>query len=66
MAKQAPYLTVGAVAKHFGCCPWQVRRLFERRILPPATRMGAYRVVPSRDLPAIRRALQEAGYLPRT
>jgi hypothetical protein len=52
------------VAQHFGCPGWQVRRLFERGILPPAPRVGAYRVIPQQDLPAVERALRAAGYLP--
>jgi DNA-binding transcriptional MerR regulator len=58
-------LTIGAVAEHFGVSPWQVRRLFERGMLLPAARVGAYRVVESSDLPEIKKALQNAGYLPR-
>jgi DNA-binding transcriptional MerR regulator len=58
-------LTIGAVAKHFGVSPWQVRRLFERGMLPPAARVGAYRVVEAADLPNIEESLRKAGYLPR-
>jgi len=57
-------LTLGAVARHFGVEVWQVRRLFERGLLPPAERLGAYRVVPARDLAKVERALRQAGYLP--
>ena len=58
-------VTNGAVADHFGVVPWQVRRLFERGMLPPAARIGAYRVVDSSDLPDNEKALREAGYWPR-
>jgi DNA-binding transcriptional MerR regulator len=58
-------LTIGAVADHFGVAPWQVRRLFERGMLPPAARVGAYRVVDPSDLPKIEGALREAGYWPQ-
>jgi DNA-binding transcriptional MerR regulator len=51
------------VAEHFGVPPWQVRRLFERGILPPATRVGPYRVIDPPDLPKVEVALREAGYL---
>jgi DNA-binding transcriptional MerR regulator len=61
---QAPSYTTGALARHFGCEPWQIRRLFERGLLPPAQRVGAYRVIPASELPAVERALQTAGYLP--
>jgi hypothetical protein len=59
-------LTLGAVATRYaryGVQPWQVRRLFERGLLPPAPRVGAYRVVAVVDLPLVEEALREAGYL---
>jgi DNA-binding transcriptional MerR regulator len=56
-------LTIGAVARHFGCPAWCVRRLFERGLLPPAPRVGAYRVITAGDLPLVERALRAAGYL---
>jgi hypothetical protein len=51
-----PFHTVGAAARRYGCRPWQVRRLFERGLLPPAPRVGAYRVFATADLPHIERA----------
>jgi len=63
---QSNYLTIGSVAQLFGCSPWQVRRLFERGALPPAPRIGAYRVIARDDLPKVERALRKAGYLPGT
>jgi DNA-binding transcriptional MerR regulator len=60
-----PPLTIGAVAQRVGCRPWQIRRLFERGLLPEPPRVGAYRVVPVADLPKIIDALREAGYLPK-
>jgi DNA-binding transcriptional MerR regulator len=56
-------LTIGALARHFNCPAWQVRRLFERGFLPPATRVCPYRVVSASDLPTVKLALQDAGYL---
>jgi DNA-binding transcriptional MerR regulator len=56
--------TLGDVARHFGVEVWQVRRLYERGILPPAARVGLYRVVTTDDLPIVERALRSAGYLP--
>jgi DNA-binding transcriptional MerR regulator len=55
--------TVGSVAARFGVRPWQIRRLFERGLLPPAQRLGAYRVVTEADIPNVEAALREAGYL---
>jgi DNA-binding transcriptional MerR regulator len=57
--------TVGAVARRYGCAAWQIRRLFERGLLPPAPRVGAYRVFAAGDLPRVEAALRRAGYLPR-
>jgi DNA-binding transcriptional MerR regulator len=62
---ESPCLTVGAVARRFGCQPWQIRRLFERGLLPQAPRVGAYRVISLTDLPRVEEALRRAGYLPQ-
>lgn len=56
-------LTIGQIARHFRCLPWQVRRVFERGLLPEPQRVGAYRVVGAEDLPLIEKALRQAGYL---
>ncbi len=57
-------MTLGDVARHVGCRPWQVRRLYERGLLPEPPRVGPYRVVHPRDLAAVTAALHDAGYLP--
>jgi DNA-binding transcriptional MerR regulator len=59
-------LTIGAVAQRYGVPSWQIRRLFERGFLPPAARVGTYRVISLSDLPRVEKALREAGYLPDT
>jgi DNA-binding transcriptional MerR regulator len=56
-------LTIGAAAGRFGVAAWQVRRLYERGILPPAERIGPYRVIDPADLPEVEAALRRAGYL---
>lgn len=56
-------LTVGSAAQRLGVAPWQVRRLFERGLLPPAARVGAYRVIRVDDLAGVECALRQAGYL---
>jgi len=56
-------LTIGAVADQFDVPAWQVRRLYERGLLPPADRLGPYRVIDHADLPKIEAALRKAGYL---
>jgi hypothetical protein len=57
-------LTTGDVARHFGCQVWQVRRLFERHLLPRGPKFGAYYLIPAEDLPRVEAALRAAGYLP--
>ena len=56
-------LTLGAVAKLYGVRLWQVRRLYERGILPEPERVARYRVVPRDDLPRIEATLRACGYL---
>jgi DNA-binding transcriptional MerR regulator len=63
---KSPYLTIGSVARHFGCPAWKVRRLFERGLLPPALRVGPYRVIAREDLARIETALRQTGYLARS
>lgn len=55
--------TLGTLARRYGCSVWQLRRIFERGLLPPAARVGAYRVVAEADLPKVEAALRAAGYL---
>jgi hypothetical protein len=62
--KTLPFLTIGDVAKHFGCEAWKVRRVYERGLLPPAARVGAYRVIFPAELPLVEAALRKLGYLP--
>ena len=38
-------MSTGELARHFCCAAWQVRRLYERGLLPPAKRIGRYRYV---------------------
>jgi hypothetical protein len=52
------------LARRYGCPAWRVRRLFERGLLPPAPRVGAYRVIAVGDLPLVEQALRAADYLP--
>ncbi len=59
----APRLTTGDVARHFGVPRWAVRRLYESGQLPPAERLGRYRVIRKIDLPTIEAALVAAGHL---
>ena len=63
MSSDVPSLTLGVVAARYGVKLWQVRRLYERHLLPQAARCGRYRVVAESDLHSIRAALVAAGYL---
>jgi DNA-binding transcriptional MerR regulator len=56
-------LTIGAASDQLGVAAWKVRRLYERGILPPAERIGCYRVIDADDIPKVRAALRQAGYL---
>jgi len=58
------YLQLGDVAARLGCREWQLRRLFERGLVPEPARAGRGRVFTEADLPALRSALVNAGYLP--
>jgi hypothetical protein len=65
MQTTTPYLTLGQVARHFGCQLWQVRRVFERGLLEEPARVGAFRVIAREELHRLERALREGGYLPQ-
>jgi hypothetical protein len=54
---------LGPVARHFGVPTWQLRRCYERELLPPARRVGPYRTVTREELPAVREVLARAGHL---
>lgn len=61
-----PYLTLGALAKRFpGLQVWQIRRLYERGILPEPPRIAGLRIIPIDDVPKTVVALKNAGYLSR-
>jgi DNA-binding transcriptional MerR regulator len=57
-------LTIGEVAKRFGCQAWQVRRVITRGLLAEPSRVGVYRVFFAEQLPDIEAALRQGGYLP--
>lgn len=56
-------MTVGDLARHFGCEQQHVRRLFTRGVLPEPHRAGPYRLIPVSDMPKVEAALREAGYI---
>lgn len=58
-----PFVTLGTAAKSLGVRAWQLRRIFERGLMPEPPRVGAYRVIAVADLPRLKAALQDAGYL---
>jgi hypothetical protein len=56
--------TTGELARMWGAHLWQVRRLFEDRLLPePKRRVGRYRLIPAADLPKVKAALVKRGYI---
>lgn len=64
MAKdESQFATLGEVAVYFGLKVWQIRRLFERRLLPEPPRFGQNRMVKRSQFPAVEAALRKGGYL---
>jgi hypothetical protein len=61
--KKNTYLTLGQAAKQIGCKRWQLQRAFDRELLPDPQRIGLFRVVAAEELPQIKLALQQCGYL---
>jgi hypothetical protein len=57
------YMTFSEAAAEIGCETWHVRRVHERGLMPTPAKVGVCRVVARRDLPKLRRALEQAGYL---
>jgi hypothetical protein len=55
--------TLGEFARSRGLPTWKVRRLFERGLLPPARRLGLYRVIGPDEVAAVDEALVKAGYI---
>ncbi len=62
MSSSVP-LTTGTVAKRLGVRTWQVRRVCEDGRVAERGRLGAYRFWFEEDLPGVRKALVEGGYL---
>lgn len=64
-ASETGFLTMGQVAERIGqgAQVWQIVRIFNRELLPPAMRLGRYRVVPEGRLKEIATVLREAGFL---
>lgn len=59
-------LTVGDVARRYGCGEHHVRRLFTRGILPEPPRFGPFRRIPVEQLGRVEAALRKAGYIAET
>jgi DNA-binding transcriptional MerR regulator len=58
-------LTLVDVCRLLGAHPWQLRKLYDRKLLPLPRRAGRYRVYSVDDLPLLEKALRKAGYLRR-
>jgi hypothetical protein len=63
---ESPVMTLGEIAKRYGCTQGQVRKVFTRGFLPEPPRAGPYRVVPRGQLGQVEAALRKAGYLKET
>jgi DNA-binding transcriptional MerR regulator len=55
--------TTGDLSKRFGVPVWQILSAIRRGYLQEPRRIGCYRVFTDDDLPRIKAALQQAGYL---
>jgi len=55
--------TVPDLSKMFGCHDWQIRSVLARGLAPQPRRLGRYRVFTPDELPAIKAALEKAGYI---
>ena len=63
MSEPKTLYSTGQAAKVVGIRPDQVMRLYERGLMPPAQRVGIHRAIPVDDLPRLKEAAIEAGYL---
>jgi len=57
------FLSLGQVATRFDCRTWQVRRIYERGLLPEPDRLGIYRIIWADKLDQVEAALRAAGYI---
>jgi hypothetical protein len=58
-------LSTVEVAAHFGVSRWMVASLSDMGLLPPPRTFGRCAIWTMADLPAIEKALRQAGRLPR-
>ncbi len=63
MRKKVQVLSIGQVARRCRRPVWQIRRLVTRGFIKEPPRIGIARVFLASELPAIRAALREAGYI---
>ncbi len=56
--------TTGELAAHFDVDRWQIQRLFEDRLIVPSAHAGHFRLIETKDLGKVERALRARGYLP--
>jgi hypothetical protein len=62
VAAQPIFLSATEAARQLRCPVWQIRKIFDRGLLPQPPRLGPYRVILPEDLPRIADALVRAGY----
>ena len=63
-ANDAFCLSTKDASRELGCQQWHVQRVCEIGKFPEPPRIGRQRAFRRSDLPALRKALQEVGYLP--
>jgi hypothetical protein len=56
-------MSTSEAARRLGVGVWAVRRVYEKKLLPDAPRIGQNRLIRGDDLPHLEAALRKAGYL---
>jgi hypothetical protein len=55
--------TTGQICRLYGVAPWQIMQAIKRGFLREPVRVGIYRIWIESELPTVRAALVNAGYL---
>jgi DNA-binding transcriptional MerR regulator len=56
------YYTTGQLARLLNCYPWQLQKLFDRRLVDEPQRVGNVRMYSEADVAAVKAALRRCGY----
>jgi hypothetical protein len=60
----ANIMTTAQVAQRLGAPLWWIRSMIHRKVLAPPSKIGPVFVWRPEDLPRVRQALRDEGYLP--